>query len=236
ARAGPPGRRRARGRRRAGARGREGAGGSLNRVDDAQARAFVALGRPLRRLSRALGRGPALESVLEHDEEVVPVGGRVGRDLAVDVAGEDELDQRVREGLHLEERPLADRVWDLLGPRLADQVRDAAVRDHDLDGRNPAAVDAWKEPLADDPAQDDCVSWPTSRWLTMQLSSGWRISIGSSIVITCCCRVRLTCPTMAARVMVFPDPVAPVTRTRPRASFASRSTPAGRFSSAKVGT
>ncbi len=35
------------------------------------------------------------------------------------------------------------------------------------------------------PARRSAVSSPTSRWLTMQLSSAWRISIGSSIVTMC---------------------------------------------------
>src|SRR2546421_4371391 len=106
----PPTLRRPRGYRRAGARRREGGGGSLNRVDDAEADAFVGLDRPLRGLARALVRRLALQRVLERDEEVVPVGGRVGGDLAVDVTGEDELDQGIREGLHAEGRPLGDRV------------------------------------------------------------------------------------------------------------------------------
>ena len=37
---------------------------------------------------------------------------------------------------------------------------------------------------------NDSVSSPTSRWLTMQLRSGCRISIGSSIVMMCCFRLR----------------------------------------------
>ena len=41
---------------------------------------------------------------------------------------------------------------------------------------------------------------------------------------------------MAASVVVFPEPVAPVTRIRPRCSFASFCTPGGRFSCSKVGT
>ena len=38
-------------------------------------------------------------------------------------------------------------------------------------------------------ARNDSVSSPTSRWLTMQPRSECRISIGSSIVMMCCCRV-----------------------------------------------
>ena len=43
-------------------------------------------------------------------------------------------------------------------------------------------------------------------------------SIGSSIVTMCCLRLRLIQLSIAARVVDFPDPVAPVTRTRPRCS------------------
>ena len=39
-----------------------------------------------------------------------------------------------------------------------------------------------------------------------------------------------------ASVVVFPEPVAPVTRTRPRCSFASRATPGGMLSRSKLGT
>ncbi len=77
------------------------------------------------------------------------------------------------------------------------------------------------------------VSTPTSRWLTMQPWSRWRYSIGSSIVTMCCARVRLTWSMIAASVVVFPEPVAPVTSTRPRCSSARRDTPAGRWSSSK---
>ena len=56
------------------------------------------------------------------------------------------------------------------------------------------------------------VSRPTSRWLTMQPRSAWRISIGSSIVTMCWRRVRLMWSTIAASVVDFPEPVAPVTR------------------------
>ena len=79
------------------------------------------------------------------------------------------------------------------------------------------------------------VSRPTSRWLTMQPRSGCRISIGSSTVTMCWRRVRLMWSSIAASVVVLPEPVAPVTRTRPRCSFASRATPAGRLSSSKLG-
>src|SRR4029453_15591899 len=49
-------------------------------------------------------------------------------------------------------------------------------------------------------------SRPISRWLTMQCWSGWRISIGSSIVTMCCCRVLLMWSSIAASEVVFPEP------------------------------
>ena len=80
------------------------------------------------------------------------------------------------------------------------------------------------------------VSSPTSRWFTMQPWSSWRISIGSSIVITCWDRVLFMWSIIAASVVVFPDPVAPVTRMRPRCSSAIVWTTAGIPSSSSVGT
>src|SRR3954452_10361177 len=56
----------------------------------------------------------ALQRLLERDEEVVAVRRGVGRDLAVDLAGDHELDQRLAERLHVEELTLRDRVRDLL--------------------------------------------------------------------------------------------------------------------------
>ena len=81
-----------------------------------------------------------LERVLEGDEEVVAVRGRVRGHLAVDLARDDEFDQRAPERLHLEELALLDRV-DLVGAVLADQVGDARVGDHHLERRDPAVVD-----------------------------------------------------------------------------------------------
>ncbi len=77
------------------------------------------------------------------------------------------------------------------------------------------------------------MSKPTSRWLTAESSSWWRTSIGSSIVTMWHSRVWLMWSTMAASVVVFPQPVGPVTRIRPRCSSARRRTASGRFSSPK---
>ena len=95
-----------------------------------------------------------LQRALERDEEVVAVRGGVRGDLLVDLARDDEVDQRLRERLHVEERAFLDRVGDRLGLVVADQIGDAGVRHHHLDCGDAAAVDARKEPLADDAAQD----------------------------------------------------------------------------------
>ena len=80
------------------------------------------------------------------------------------------------------------------------------------------------------------MSSPISRWLTMQPRSWWTNSIGSSIVTMCCLRPRFILSIIAASVVDLPEPVAPVTRTRPRCSSARRSTPPGRPSCWRVGT
>ena len=59
-------------------------------------------------------------------------------------------------------------------------------------------------------------SWPTSRWLTMQRLWWWRNSIGSSIVMMWSVRVRLISSISEASVVDLPEPVGPVTSTRPR--------------------
>ena len=64
-----------------------------------------------------------------------------------------EVDQRLLEGLHLVVLAGVDRIRDLVGPVLADQVLDASVRDHHLDGRGAAAAGARQQALADDAAQ-----------------------------------------------------------------------------------
>ena len=67
----------------------------------------------------------------------------------------------------------------------------------------------------------DAVSWPTSRWLTIELRSGCRNSIGSSIVTMCLCIVRFMWSIIAASVVDLPEPVVPVSRMMPRSSSAS---------------
>ena len=59
-------------------------------------------------------------------------------------------------------------------------------------------------------------SWPISRWLTMQRLWLCRNSIGSSIVMMWSVRVRLISSISEASVVDLPEPVGPVTRTRPR--------------------
>ena len=60
------------------------------------------------------------------------------------------------------------------------------------------------------------VSAWTSRWFTTHFLCWWRYSIGSSIVIMCSWRSLLILSSMAARVVDLPEPVGPVTSTRPR--------------------
>ena len=77
----------------------------------------------------------------------------------------------------------------------------------------------------------DAVSWPTSRWLMMQLRSRCRNSIGSSIVTMCFCIVRFMWSIIAASVVDLPEPVVPVSRMIPRSSLARSVTASGRPSS-----
>ncbi len=62
------------------------------------------------------------------------------------------------------------------------------------------------------------VSTPTSRWFTIDRLSRMRNSIGSSMVMMWQVSVALTWSTIAASVVDLPEPVVPVTRTRPRCS------------------
>ena len=68
-------------------------------------------------------------------------------------ARENEADERLRERLHVEELAVGDRIRDLVGSAFTDQVGDARVHDHHLDGRHAPPVDARQQPLADDAAQ-----------------------------------------------------------------------------------
>ena len=60
------------------------------------------------------------------------------------------------------------------------------------------------------------VSACSSRWLTTHFLCACRYSIGSSIVIMCSWRSLLILSSIAARVVDLPEPVGPVTSTRPR--------------------
>ncbi len=75
------------------------------------------------------------------------------------------------------------------------------------------------------------MSDPTSRWLTMHLTWRWRNSIGSSIVMMCAERSRLTMSTIAASDVDLPEPVGPVTTTNPRGYRARSATTGGSPSS-----
>ena len=72
-----------------------------------------------------------------------------------------------------------------------------------------------------------CVSSPTSRWLTMHFWCWCRNSIGSSTVMMCSLRVRFARSISEASVVDLPEPVGPVTRTKPRGSAAKFATDGG---------
>ena len=80
------------------------------------------------------------------------------------------------------------------------------------------------------------VSVPISRWLTMQLWWRWMNSIGSSTVMMWPFRSLLILSIIAASVVDLPEPVGPVTRTRPRGRSASLAITGGRPRSSKVRT
>ena len=65
------------------------------------------------------------------------------------------------------------------------------------------------------PRANDSVSSPTSRWLTAATLCRCTYSIGSSIVRMWHGRVELIASIIAASVVDLPEPVAPVTSTRP---------------------
>ena len=63
------------------------------------------------------------------------------------------------------------------------------------------------------------MSAPTSRWFTTQSLCGCRYSIGSSIVMMCRRCSVLILSMIDASVVLLPEPVGPVTSTRPRGLF-----------------
>jgi hypothetical protein len=75
------------------------------------------------------------------------------------------------------------------------------------------------------------VSTRTSRWLTIPSLSACKTSMGSSIVTIWTARLALIWSIMAARVVVLPEPVGPVTSSRPRGCSARRAITGGRPSS-----
>ena len=77
---------------------------------------------------------------------------------------------------------------------------------------------SWRS-AARSASANDVASGPISRWLTTQFLWRCRNSIGSSIVMMWSCRVRLISSIIAASVVDLPEPVGPVTRTRPRGFF-----------------
>ena len=79
-----------------------------------------------------------------------------------------------------------------------------------------------------------CVSLCTSRWLTRQPWCWCTNSIGSSIVRMWSWRSLLILSIIAASVVDLPEPVGPVTSTRPRGRSASVASTGGRPSSWKL--
>jgi hypothetical protein len=77
--------------------------------------------------------GLPLHRVIDRDEEVVRVRGRVRRDVTLDTPARTCSIRACWKGLHLEEAALGDSVGDLLGALLADQIGDPRVRHHHLD-------------------------------------------------------------------------------------------------------
>ena len=65
-------------------------------------------------------------------------------------------------------------------------------------------------------ARRTAASEPSSRWLTMHFLWPCRNSIGSSIVMMCSSRVSLISSIIAASEVDLPEPVGPVTSTKPR--------------------
>ncbi len=89
-------------------------------------------------------------------------------------------------------------------------------------------------------AAKDCASAPSSRWLTMHFLCPCRNSIGSSIVMMCSSREPLIASIIAASEVDLPEPVGPVTSTKPRGlrvnSCSAGAAPARRSSSARTGS
>ena len=81
--------------------------------------------------------------------------------------------------------------------------------------------------------ENECVSACSSRWLTTHFLCACRYSIGSSIVMMCSWRSLLILSSIAASVVDLPEPVGPVTRTRPRGLSQMPATTGGRPSSLK---
>ena len=85
-------------------------------------------------------------------------------------------------------------------------------------------------------APNDSVSLPTSRWEMFDITSRCRNSIGSSIVMMFTRRLWLMWLIIAASAVDLPEPVMPVTSTRPRGRSAISSSTGGRSSSRTVFT
>ncbi len=85
------------------------------------------------------------------------------------------------------------------------------------------------------PSAKSNASEPTSRWLTIERLCWCRNSIGSSIVRMWSWRSWLITSIIAARVVLLPEPVGPVTSTKPRGLEASSRSTCGTLSESRPG-
>ena len=141
----------------------------------------------------------ALERAGQLDPDLLLLVGREHVDDAVD---------RLRRVLGVQGRE--DQVAGLGGgQRDRDRLEVAHLADQDDVGVLPQHV-------LEGVRRRTCVSSPTSRWLTTQRLCRCRNSIGSSTVMMWPARSRFAMSTIAASVVDLPEPVGPVTRTKPR--------------------
>ncbi len=126
----------------------------------------------------------------------------------------------------------ASTVWSVESTRWPVSAADSAVWTVSSSRISPTRIvsGSWRSTRRSARLKD-AVSWPTSRWLMIELRSRCRNSIGSSIVTMCLCIVRFMWSIIAASVVDLPEPVVPVSRMIPRSSSASREMTDGRLSS-----
>ena len=154
--------------------------------------------------ARAVGRGQQLlrDDALQGDRELHP-------DLGLLLGGEDVDDPVDRLRGRLGVKGGEDQVAGLgRGQRGGHRLQVAHLADEDH-------VGVLAERRLQRAARSPSASAPISRWLTMQLLCMWRNSIGSSIVRMCSSRSSLMMSSIAASEVDLPEPVGPVTSTKP---------------------